>query len=61
MTVPAPATRYHMDDTIASQWVFGKVDEGTFEAGDLEDAGVDASLYVVPGAPHFVCVDYADK
>ncbi|KIK69231.1 hypothetical protein GYMLUDRAFT_35301 [Collybiopsis luxurians FD-317 M1] len=28
---------------------------------DLEEAGVDVSLYVVPGAPHFVCVDYADQ
>ncbi|KAJ4488755.1 Alpha/Beta hydrolase protein [Lentinula edodes] len=28
---------------------------------DLEDAGVEASLFVVPGAPHFVGVDYASQ
>ncbi|KAJ3975686.1 Alpha/Beta hydrolase protein [Lentinula raphanica] len=27
----------------------------------LEDAGVDVSLLVVPGAPHFVSVEYADQ
>ncbi|KAJ4483901.1 Alpha/Beta hydrolase protein [Lentinula aciculospora] len=27
---------------------------------NLEDAGVDASLYVIPGAPHFCGVDYAN-
>jgi len=28
---------------------------------NLEDAGVDVSLHIVPGAPHFVCTDYADE
>ncbi|KAF5380250.1 hypothetical protein D9757_008199 [Collybiopsis confluens] len=28
---------------------------------ELEAVGVDVSLHVVPGAPHFVCVDYADQ
>ncbi|KAE9392270.1 alpha/beta-hydrolase [Gymnopus androsaceus JB14] len=28
---------------------------------DLEEAGVDASLFTVPGAPHFACLDHADE
>ncbi|KAJ4495809.1 Alpha/Beta hydrolase protein [Lentinula edodes] len=28
---------------------------------ELEDAGVDVSLLVVPGAPHFVCVAHANQ
>ncbi|KIK71516.1 hypothetical protein GYMLUDRAFT_33702 [Collybiopsis luxurians FD-317 M1] len=28
---------------------------------DLRQAGINASLYIIPGAPHFVSVDFADK